>query len=137
MKSPCPLMSAETDRGIHLFIPRHSPITAHPPCGERSRGGSVVSGSVVSACIIPKPSLCPKLGAISGGGGASSASKGNAETRNPFAECRNLGFSRNSECFCGKGELGAPLSSLVPLNSSLSSFSPFLGTRSLFRVRGN
>ena len=47
--------------------------------------------------------------------------------------------SAETRCF---GELGAPLSFLVPLNSSLeisslSAFSPFLGTRSLFRVRSN
>ena len=35
-----PLDVGRDRQGHHLFIPRHSPITAHPPCGGRSRGGS-------------------------------------------------------------------------------------------------
>ena len=66
MKIPCPLMSAETDRGITFSSLATAPL---PPIrlavgavgAVRAVGVRVVvSVSVVSACIIPKPSLCPK-----------------------------------------------------------------------------
>ena len=70
MKSPCPLMSAETDRGITF-------------------------SSLATAPLPPIRLAVGAVGAVRAVGGAFSASKGNAETRNSFAECRNLGSSGN------------------------------------------
>ena len=149
MKSPCPLMSAETDRGITFSSLATAPL---PPI--RLGGGAVgavravgvrvvVSGSVVSPCIIPETlALSETLMLLRGGVVLLWLQKVMRKPEIHLQSAETLALGGTLSAFAVKRNLrcSSRSSSLLtrPFEiSSLSALSVCCGTWSVFRAWSN